>query len=256
MQLQRSVPVFFQRSLFLVFCIALNSCQWHRASSAPSIEFTHIPPAAQGGRERVDTISGRVRNAKPNQKIVIYAHAGQWWVQPSPDNPIIPIKADSTWSTETHLGFEYAALLVYPDYHPLPEVDALPTQFGSVALVTIVKGVGPFQFAPVPSRFCPSRYCGRRLAPLSPARRRTAPKKSCNPNTPLFVAGNHGNWGRSTTQVSEAIAPHVRSMQRHLHGSLEQVIPLGICRLQCSHQWRYSNWLRRFAEPSDEEGAS
>ena len=151
MQLQRSVPVFFQRSLFLVFCIALNSCQWHRASSAPSIEFTHIPPAAQGGRERVDTISGRVRNAKPNQKIVIYAHAGQWWVQPSPDNPIIPIKADSTWSTETHLGFEYAALLVYPDYHPLPEVDALPPQFGSVALVTIVKGVGPFQFAPVGS---------------------------------------------------------------------------------------------------------
>src|SRR5713226_10342635 len=106
MQLRLLVPVFLQRSLLLVFCIALTSCQSHKANSGPSIEFTHIPPAAQGGRERVDTISGRVRNARPKQQIVIYAHSGQWWVQPRPDHPFIPIKADSTWSTETHLGFE------------------------------------------------------------------------------------------------------------------------------------------------------
>jgi hypothetical protein len=72
-------------------------------------------------------------------------------VQPWPDHPLIPIKADSTWSTETHLGFEYAALLVDSDYHALPQVDVLPTQFGSVALVTIAKGVGPFQSAPTGS---------------------------------------------------------------------------------------------------------
>ncbi len=120
MQLQLLVPVLLQRSLLLIFCIALNSCQSHKANSGPSIEFTHIPPAAQGGRERVDTISGRVRNARPKQQIVIYAHSGQSWVQPWPDHPFIPIKADSTWSTETHLGFEYAAFLVEPDYHPLP----------------------------------------------------------------------------------------------------------------------------------------
>ena len=74
--------VLLQRSLLLVFCIALNSCQSHKGNSAPSIEFTHIPPAAQGGREKVDTISGRVRSARPKQQIVIYAHSGQWWVQP------------------------------------------------------------------------------------------------------------------------------------------------------------------------------
>jgi hypothetical protein len=103
MQLRLLVPVFLQRSLLLlVLCIALNSCQSHKANSAPSIGFTHIPPAAQGGRERVDTISGRVRNARPKQQIVIYAHSGQWWVQPRPDHPFIPIKADSMWSTETH----------------------------------------------------------------------------------------------------------------------------------------------------------
>src|ERR1700729_2788932 len=147
----RFVTVFLQGSLLLGFCIALTSCQSHKANSGPSIEFTHIPPAAQGGRERVDTISGRVRNAGPKQQIVIYAHSGPWWVQPWPDHPFIPIKADSTWSTETHLGFEYAALLVEPDYYPLPELDVTPTQGGSVALVTIVKGVGASQFAPTGS---------------------------------------------------------------------------------------------------------
>jgi hypothetical protein len=44
--------------------------------------FTHIPPAAQGGRESVDTISGRARNARPKQQIVIYAHSGLFWVHP------------------------------------------------------------------------------------------------------------------------------------------------------------------------------
>jgi hypothetical protein len=149
-QLRQLVPVFLQRSLLLVFCIALSSCQSPKANSGPSIEFTHIPPAAQGGRERVDTISGRVTNARPKQQIVIYAHAGPWWVQPWPDHPFIPIK-DSTWSTETHLGFEYAALLVEPDYYPQPEMDVAPTQGGFVALVTIVKGVGAPQFAPTGS---------------------------------------------------------------------------------------------------------
>jgi hypothetical protein len=84
MQLRLLVTGFCQRSLLVVFCMARNSCQSHKANSAPSIEFTHIPSMARGGRERVDTISGRVRNARPKQQIVIYAHSGPWWVQPWP----------------------------------------------------------------------------------------------------------------------------------------------------------------------------
>jgi hypothetical protein len=135
---------------FLI-ALALVACRSEKPQETPSISFTHIPPAAQGGREKVDTISGRVTNARPKQQIVVYAHSGPWWVQPWPDHAFIPIKADSTWSTETHLGFEYAALLVDSDYHPLPELDVAPTQGGSVALVTIVKGVGTPQFAPTGS---------------------------------------------------------------------------------------------------------
>ena len=138
-------------ALILACYFAVQGCHSRKSDASPTIEFSKIPPAAQGGRERVDTIAGRVRNTRAGQQIVIYAHSGQWWVQPWPEHPFITIKSDSTWSTETHLGFEYAALLVESDYHPLPTIDVAPSQGGSVALVTIVKGSGTPQFAPAGS---------------------------------------------------------------------------------------------------------
>jgi len=133
---------------FLVFCLAMAGCHTRQTDTGPSVEFTKIPPAAQGGRERVDTISGRVVGARPGQQIVIYARSGPWWVQPWPDRPFIAIRNDSTWSTETHLGFDYAALLVAQDYRPPPTMDVAPTPGGAVALVKIVKGLGEAQYAP------------------------------------------------------------------------------------------------------------
>ncbi len=127
---------------FLPLAALLGGCHSQRAPTGPAIQFTKIPPAAQGGRERVDTISGRVIGAHPGQHIVIYARSGPWWVQPWPDKPFIPIQADSTWGTSTHLGFEYAAMLVEPGYHPPPTMDVAPTQGGSVVAVSIVKGSG------------------------------------------------------------------------------------------------------------------
>jgi len=61
---------------------ACQGCHSQKSSTGPSIEFTRIPAAAQGGRERVDTISGRIRDAHPGQQIVNYAHSGTWWVLP------------------------------------------------------------------------------------------------------------------------------------------------------------------------------
>ena len=148
MKLRLVVAVLFKGMLLLVLCIVLNSCQSRQRTTSPAIEFTKIPPAAQGGRERVDTIAGRVAGARAGQQIVVYARSGPWWVQPWPDEPLIPIHADSTWGTSTHLGFEYAALLVEPGYHPPPTMDVGPSQGGSIVLVKIVKGVGETQFAP------------------------------------------------------------------------------------------------------------
>src|ERR1700721_3437521 len=86
----------------LAGCLLLNSCQAHRADARPTIEFTKIPPAEQGGREKVDTIAGRVTGARPGQQIVIYARSGPWWVQPWPDQALLPIHPDGTWSTTSH----------------------------------------------------------------------------------------------------------------------------------------------------------
>jgi hypothetical protein len=83
MQLRLLVPVLLQRSLLLVFCIALNSCQPHKANSEPSIEFTHIPPAAQGGRERADVISGRVKKRSTKAAGGYLRAQRRWCVQPS-----------------------------------------------------------------------------------------------------------------------------------------------------------------------------
>ena len=126
----------------------MNGCRSRRADRPPAIEFTKIPPSAQGGREKVDRIEGRVAGASPGQQIVIYARSGAWWVQPWPDHPFIPIKADATWSTETHLGYEYAALLVNPGYRPPPTMDTPPSKGGPVVLAAIVKGIGPTILAP------------------------------------------------------------------------------------------------------------
>jgi len=133
----------------VALAILLDGCHSQKAPTGPTIQFTKIPPAAQGGRERVDTIAGRVSGAHPGQQIVIYARSGPWWVQPWPDKPFIPVQADSTWGTSTHLGFEYAAMLVDQGYHPPPTMDVAPTLGGSVAAVSIVKGTGAPQLAPV-----------------------------------------------------------------------------------------------------------
>jgi hypothetical protein len=132
----------------IFLCVLLCGCHSQPGKDALSIEISKIPPAAQGGRERIDSIAGRVFGSRPGQQIVIYARSGAWWVQPWPDRPFIPIHADSTWSTETHLWFEYAALLVEPGFHPPPTMDVAPTQGGDVVLVKIVKGIGTPTYAP------------------------------------------------------------------------------------------------------------
>ena len=143
MQRRVVVPDLWNPTLLLTLCIALSGCQSRKANSAPSIEFTHIPLAAQGGRERVDAASGRVRNARPKRQIVIHAHSGQRCVQPWTDRPFISIKEDAKWSTETRLAFEYAALLEEPDFHQLLTIDVAPIQSGSVPLARANQRLSP-----------------------------------------------------------------------------------------------------------------
>jgi hypothetical protein len=115
-------------ALLLFVCILLSGCRSRQDGPGPSIEFTRVPPAAEGGPDKLDIIEGRVVGAHPGQRVVLYARSGTWWVQPLVVEPFTTIQPDSKWTNTTHLGTEYAALLVEPGYRPLATINALPTR--------------------------------------------------------------------------------------------------------------------------------
>lgn len=85
-------------------------------------------------------ISGRARHAKPDQQIVVYTHSGVWWIQPFVNQPFTRIQPDSTWRSSTHLGTEYAVLLVDSDYRPTPKLVTLPAEGNGVVAMAVVPG--------------------------------------------------------------------------------------------------------------------
>ena len=124
--------------------ILFSSCRAGQASDGPSIEFTRIPQAEQGGTPRLDTIEGRVIGAQPKQQIVLYARSGSWWIQPFADQPFTGIQPDSSWSNSTHLGTEYAAILVDPEYRPPSVTYMLPAEGDGVVAVAVTRGAPQF----------------------------------------------------------------------------------------------------------------
>jgi len=123
----------------LTFLCWSQSCSPKNAAN-PSIEFVQVPRADAGGPDVLEDISGRVIGARPGQQLVLYAKAGIWWVQPMADQPFTPIQAGSKWHSSTHLGTEYAALLVEPGFKPEPKLELLPKEGGLVVTVKTVAG--------------------------------------------------------------------------------------------------------------------
>ena len=132
-----------ERALLLFLCILLSGCRSRQSVPGPSIEFTRVPPAAEGGPDKLDVIEGRVTGARPGQRIVLFALSGMWWVQPLAEKPFTAIQRDSTWRSSTHLGAAYAALLVDAGYRPSLTVNSLPEKGGPVLAVTTVRGATP-----------------------------------------------------------------------------------------------------------------
>ena len=122
--------------------VMVVACGIGERAPTPSIEFTTVPAAAAGGSDRVARVSGRVTGAGPGHHIVLYAKSGVWWVQPLVAQPFTKIAADASWESSTHLGTEYAALLVDSRFRPQPTLDMLPKQGGSVLAVATIKGAG------------------------------------------------------------------------------------------------------------------
>jgi hypothetical protein len=123
-------------------CQLAIGCRAPTQSNDPVIEFTVVPAADNGGPEKVAPVAGRVSGAGPNQRIVLFARSGGWWVQPYRSRPFTTIQSDSTWKNTIHLGTEYAALLVAPDFRPPATMDSLPPRGGAILAVATAKGSG------------------------------------------------------------------------------------------------------------------
>jgi signal transduction histidine kinase len=119
-------------------------CGVKQPTNKPSIEVTRIPDAEVGGGPALQTITGRVTGAGADDRVVLFTRSGEWYVQPFIDRPYTKIQDDSTWSNSTHLGTEYAALLVTPGYVPPAVTSELPKADENVLAVVTVDGTPPF----------------------------------------------------------------------------------------------------------------
>ena len=126
--------------LLAISCMVLSGCRAERNNAESYIEFTKVPLADEGGPEKLDVIEGRAIGAHSDLQIILYARSGAWYVQPFADESFTEIQPDSSWRSATHLGTEYAALLVEPGYQPPPITDALPGQGDGVIAVASIKG--------------------------------------------------------------------------------------------------------------------
>lgn len=106
------------------------------------IEFDRVPPyEPQGGPNTRADISGKVSGTlDPGYSVVVYARASEiWYVQPTA-YASHAIRPDNTWTSWTHTGSSYAALLVRPGFEPVPRLDVLPKVGGYVVARAIVEG--------------------------------------------------------------------------------------------------------------------
>ena len=152
-------------SICLLSCVCLSGCGRMHTNEKPVIQFTRVPPGSEGGPDKLDTVEGKVHGAKAGQRIVIYAKAqGIWWVQPLGKKPFTAIANDSSWKTPTHLGTQYAAILVDPGYQPIATIAALPAEGGAIAAVASVSVGAPFAAVNQKLTFSGYEWSIRRIA--------------------------------------------------------------------------------------------
>jgi len=107
----------------------------------PKISFTQVPQWNPGDRNLQDVMEGTVSGEQPDQRMVIYSKAGElWWLQPLLTAPFTTILSNHVWRNETHLGTDYAVLLVDPSYKPPAVLSQLPKRGPGIAAVAVAHG--------------------------------------------------------------------------------------------------------------------
>lgn len=122
--------------------LALISLAWAAPQEAtkPTIAIIVVPPYDAGGPDKMDTISGTVTGACSDCKVVLFARGDVWYVQPYANQTDTSISSDGKWSSDTHLGTEYAAVLVRSGYKAPAKVGSLPSEGGAVLAIARVHG--------------------------------------------------------------------------------------------------------------------
>jgi signal transduction histidine kinase len=131
-------------ALAIGIAVGSRSCRTDGTPGRPVIVFDHVPPAEPGGASRLVDVDGRVVAPGSGRRLVLYARSGDWYVQPFADAPFTEIRPNASWSSRTHLGTEYAALLVEPGYRPPAITAVLPGPGGGVVAVEVAEGTPPF----------------------------------------------------------------------------------------------------------------
>jgi hypothetical protein len=199
----------FSLVLVISFLFLLNGCATRETPTKPSIEFSLIPAAEEGGPDKSAPVAGRVSGARPGQRIVLFAKAGIWWVQPTRDEPFTIIQPDATWSNSTHMGTEYAALLVEPDYSPPTTMDVLPSEGSGVVAVKIVPGEKSEQAGPKTIQFSGYEWQVRNVRSTRGGRNNNYDSANAwtdaNGFLHLRIANKGGEWSCAEVKLSRSL---------------------------------------------------
>jgi hypothetical protein len=80
-----------------------------------------------------------VTNADPSKhQLVIFSRTDRWYVQPFTSAPFTSIHPDGSWTSNIHLGEEYAVLLVGGEYEPPATTLGLPRVGGEIIAIVRV----------------------------------------------------------------------------------------------------------------------
>ena len=120
--------------------VVFTACRSAALPPQPSIEFTRVPSAGEGDPDKTELLEGRVRGARPGERIVLFALSGVWWVQPYAAHPFTQIQKDSRWSGSSHPGASYAALLCDDRYVPAATTATLPQMGRHILALAVTKG--------------------------------------------------------------------------------------------------------------------
>jgi len=124
----------------LLLCALLSGCASSKPATPPTITFTKLPAFEEGSSDKIYDIEGRIENVRAGERVVLYARAGVWWVQPTTAHPFTETDSAGVWRNRTHPGVAYAALLVTPAFRPLAKMDALPETGPTVLAIAKAEG--------------------------------------------------------------------------------------------------------------------